>query len=41
MGAYYGLPEARFRVIVNYEYRKLKDGTRADDKVYAWTQIRF
>lgn len=40
-GAYYGLPSERLRVLFNYEYRKLKDGVRADDKLYVWTQVRF
>jgi phosphate-selective porin len=41
VGAYYGLPNVPFRVIVNYEYRALKDGVRGDDKFYVWTQVRF
>ena len=40
-GVYYGLPAARLRILLNYEFRKLKDGVRADDKLYAWTQVRF
>ena len=40
-GAYYALPKAPFRVMVNYEYRKLRDGERVDDKFYIWTQVRF
>jgi len=40
-GAFYGLPEDTFRVLLNYEYRKLKDGLRSDDKAYAWLQVRF
>jgi hypothetical protein len=40
-GAWYGVPNARFRVLVNYEYRKLRGGVRADDKFYIWTQFRF
>ena len=41
LGAFYGLPSAPFRVMVNYELRKLKDGVRGDDKLYVWTQVRF
>ncbi len=41
LGAYYGPPAWPFRVMVNYEYRKLRDGIRADDKLYVWTQVRF
>ena len=41
IGAYYGLPNVPFRVLVNYEYRALKDGVRGDDKLYVWTQVRF
>lgn len=41
LGSYYGLPNVPFRVIVNYEYRQLKDGVRGDDKLYIWTQVRF
>jgi phosphate-selective porin len=40
-GAYYGLPDDRFRVLVNYEYRRLKDAVRGDDRLYLWTQVRF
>lgn len=40
-GAYYGAPDAPFRVLFNYEQRKIRDGERADDKVYLWTQVRF
>lgn len=41
LGGYYGLPNTPFRVMVNYEYRELKDGVRGDDKLYIWTQVRF
>jgi hypothetical protein len=40
-GAYYGLPDDRVRVMVNYEYRRLMDVVRGDDKLYLWTQVRF
>ena len=41
LGAYYALPKAPLRVMLNYEFRKLRDGARADDKFYVWTQVRF
>ena len=41
LGAFYGLPKEPFRVMVNYEWRELRDGERADDKLYVWTQVRF
>ena len=41
VGAYYALPKAPLRVMLNYEFRKLRDGARADDKFYVWTQVRF
>ena len=41
VGGYYGLPNVPLRVLVNYEYRELKDGVRGDDKLYIWTQVRF
>ena len=41
IGGYYGLPNVPLRVMVNYEYRELKDGVRGDDKLYVWTQVRF
>ena len=41
VGGYYGLPKQTFRVLVNYEYRERRDGARADDKFYVWTQVRF
>jgi hypothetical protein len=41
IGGYYGLPNVPLRVMVNYEYRALKDGVRGDDKLYVWTQVRF
>jgi len=40
-GTYYGLPKAPFRVMLNYEFRELRDGARVDDKLYVWTQVRF
>ena len=40
-GAYYGEPADGFRVMVNYEYRRLKDALRGDDRLYLWTQVRF
>lgn len=41
LGAYYGLPSDRLRFLVNYELRSERDGVRADDKLYFWTQFRF
>ena len=41
LGAYYGLAEDRFRVLLNYEYRRLKDAVRGDDRLFFWTQVRF
>lgn len=41
VGGYYGPRKAPFRVMVNYEYRTLKDGVRGDDKLYVWLQVRF
>lgn len=46
VGAYYGEPKDRFRVLLNYEYReKFEDSLgnvgRGDDKLYLWTQFRF
>ena len=41
IGAYYGLPKVPLRILLNYEYRKVKDGVRGDDKLYLWTQVRF
>ena len=40
-GGYYGRPDDRFRVLVNYEYRRLKDVVRGDDRLFLWTQVRF
>ncbi len=40
-GLYYGLPGERFRLMLNYEYRKQRDGARADDKLYVWAQASF
>ncbi len=41
LGAYYGLPAAPFRVMLNYEVRQRINDARGDDKVYVWTQVRF
>lgn len=41
LGAYYGLPDAPLRFLLNYEVRKIKDDVRGDDKLYLWTQVRF
>jgi hypothetical protein len=41
LGAYYGLPGQRFRLLVNYELRQLKDDVRGDDKFYIWSQVKF
>jgi hypothetical protein len=41
LGAYYGKPSSKLRVLVNYELRLLKDDVRSDDKLYLWTQVRF
>ena len=40
-GGYYGRPDAPLRVLVNYEYRRLKDVVRGDDRLFLWTQVRF
>lgn len=40
-GAYYGLPEKPWRLMLNYELRKLRDGVRQDDKFYVWTQVKY
>ncbi len=40
-GAYYGAPAARFRMLLNYEFRQLKDGVRGDDRIFLWSQVRF
>lgn len=40
-GAYYGAAEDRFRVLLNYEYRRLKDSVRGDDRLFLWTQVTF
>jgi hypothetical protein len=40
-GTFYGLANAPFRLMLNYEYRKQRDGVRADDKFYVWAQARF
>ena len=41
VGAYYGEASAPVRVLLNYEYRQLRDGARQDDKLYLWLQVRF
>ncbi len=41
IGAYYGRPSARFRVLLNYEIREIEDDQRGDDRLYLWTQARF
>jgi len=40
-GAYYGLPDASLRVMLNYELRLVFSDLRGDDKLYAWVQVRF
>ncbi len=40
-GAFWGLPDEPVRVLLNYELRQLRDGVRADDKAYAWLQVKF
>jgi hypothetical protein len=40
-GLYYGKRKARFRVLANYELRKVMDDVRGDDKFYLWVQARF
>jgi len=40
-GVFYGLPREPFRVMLNYEYRQLRDDVRADDKFYVWLQVAF
>jgi hypothetical protein len=46
VGAYYGDAKDKFRVLLNYEYRKKFEDSlgnigRGDDKLYLWTQMRF
>ena len=41
IGGYYGLPKAPLRLLLNYEYRAVKDSVRGDDKLYLWAQVRF
>jgi len=46
LGGYYGNPNDRFRVLVNYEIRqKMEDPSgnvgRGDDKFYVWFQFKF
>lgn len=45
-GAYYGLPDSIFRVLLNYELREISEDSnghigRGDDKLYLWTQVKF
>ncbi len=45
-GAYGGLPDESFRVLLNYEYREIFEDPsgnigRGDDKIYLWAQVRF
>lgn len=41
MGLYYGDLDARFRLLLNYELRLLREDERGDDKLYLWSQVRF
>jgi len=41
LGAYYGDPDDRLRFLLNYEYRKVKDDVRGDDRLFLWSQVRF
>ena len=41
LGAYCGLPAEPLRFMLNYEYRRLNNAVRGDDKLYLWTQVRF
>lgn len=40
VGAYYGLPEENLRALLTYEKFE-EDGDPHDDRVIAWTQVRF
>ncbi len=40
IGAYYGMPSAKFRVLLNYEFRKSEEDTE-DNRLYLWCQVRF
>ena len=45
-GAYYGERKDKFRVMLNYEYRKKFEDSlgnigRGDDKLYLWAQVKF
>jgi len=40
-GAYYGLPDERFRVLFNYEFFLKDDSGHRDDRLYVWAQVRF
>jgi len=40
-GAFYGLPGETLRLMLNYEYRLLRDDLRQDDKLYVWLQVVF
>ncbi len=41
VGLYAALPSSPVRFLLNYEYRALRNGMRADDKLYFWTQLQF
>lgn len=45
IGAYYGKPSAPFRILVNYEIRKLEEDPEQpfgeDNRFYIWFQVRF
>ena len=41
LGAFYGLQDEPFRVLLNYELRLKKDDLRGDDKLYVWVQAKF
>jgi hypothetical protein len=45
-GAYYGDAKDRFRLLLNYEFRKIMEDPsghigHGDDKLYLWTQVKF
>ena len=45
IGAYYGMPKARFRVLANYEFRHVEEDPEfpngEDNRFYLWCQTRF